>query len=215
MNSNIINLVGSVTNPPSTSLPDQSTPMFSSGRQAESLVSEVHGKYYAAAYRGAVFHAQVDGVAILKVIATGVVNVLALWNPTSSGVIAELISTDVATVAAATIVDAYGWYRSTSADAAAATFTTVKTAVSGRVGDTAANKMLAYSALTLPNSAAPIRIDLIGGIGAITNTVGSIRKEYNGSLLVMPGTLLSLLASTTDSTATGDSAAVSWCEWPV
>ena len=66
-NTNIINLVGSVTNPPSTSQPDQATPPFATGRQADTLISQVHGKYYGAAYRGAVFHAQVDGVAILPV----------------------------------------------------------------------------------------------------------------------------------------------------
>ncbi len=215
MTQNIINIVGNVVNPPSTSLTDQATPPLASGRQGELLISEVHGKFYGGAYRGAVYSCQVNAVAILKVIATGVINVLALWQPTSSTVIAEMISTDIQTVAAATIVDAYGWYRSLPADAAASTFSTVLTAVSSRVGATATNQMIAYSALTLPNTVAPVRVDLIGGIGATTNTGQVIRKEYNGTFLIPPGNLLSLLASTTDSTAVGDSIAVHWAEWPL
>ncbi len=212
--STIINMVGSVINPPSTSQTDQSTPPFGSGRQAEVLSAEVHGKWYTAAYRGALFTAQVDAVAILKAV-NSVVSVFTLFNPTSSTAIAEMITTEIQTVAAATIVDAYGWYRPTPAAAAAGTFSTLGTAVSGRVGATAANQMLFYTAYT-HNASLGIRVDLIGGVGATTNTVpGVIRKDYNGTFLIPPGNLISLLASTTDSTAVGDSIAVCWSEWPL
>lgn len=212
--SNLVNLVGLIINPSSTSQTDQSTPMFGSGRQSDTLTSEVHGKWYTAAYRSALYSAQVDAVAILKVV-NSVVSVFTLFNPVSSTAIAEMITTEIQTVAAATIVDAYGWYRPTPAAAAAGTFSTLGTAVSGRVGATAANQMLFYSAYT-HNASVGIRVDLIGGVGATTNTVpGVIRKEYNGTFLVPPGNLMSLLASTTDSTAVGDSIAVQWAEWPL
>jgi hypothetical protein len=59
-NLNIINLVGEVQDPTSTSQPDGNTPACKAGRQGEQLASEIHGKLYTANYRGLSVRPQCD-----------------------------------------------------------------------------------------------------------------------------------------------------------
>src|SRR5271166_888020 len=121
-NIDIINLVGAVQNPTSTSSPDQTTPQFTSGRQSELCISEVHGKYYIAAYRGKVFHGQNTAFTIPVVGATSA-SKFTLYNPASSPVLAEIFSTELNCLVAPEVVDTFGWYAALPSNIAAGTFT--------------------------------------------------------------------------------------------
>ncbi len=216
-NTSIINLVGNVANPATTSQPDASTPLLSAGRQSELLVSCIHGKYYIAAYRRSCFRFNVTAVTLPKV-ASGLVSVFSLWNPPSSGYVAELISTDMVGISGTFVVDAIGWYFSASNLALAGTFTTPSVAgtnhFSARIGDTPANSVIPYTAYT--HSGTPTRVDIAGGYGSTANATGwNIHKDYDGRVLVPPGTVISLAASTTVWTATAADLEVVWSEWPV
>ncbi len=216
-NTSIINLVGNVANPATTSQPDAATPLLSSGRQSELLVSGLHGKYYIAAYRRTCFRFNVTAVTLPKV-ASGLVSVFSLWNPPSSGYVAELISTDMVGISGTFVVDAIGWYFSASNLALAGTFTTPSVALtnhfSARIGDTPANNIIPYTAYT--HSGTPARVDIAGGYGAATNTTGwNVHKEYDGRVIVPPGTVISLATSTTAWTGSGADLEAVWSEWLV
>lgn len=195
----------------SSAVPDGGPLVFASlGRHAEQLVDQLHGEYFYPTLRGLGYSFDVTGVTV-PVIAASLVSVFSLWNPPGSNVIAELVDVDIDQVLAATVVNTFGWYYSSGASAQASTFTTIGTAKSRRVGDAPANKVLPYSALT--HSGTPVRADIIGGHGATTNNV-QLHKEYNGRLLLPPGVVISLAASTGANTASGLGLGVSWIEWP-
>ena len=165
---NILNLVGNVTDPTQTSQSDGGAPPFTSGRQGDLLTSELHGKHYVANYRGKLFEANVANV-IVPVVAATLVSVFTLYNPPTSGVNMELTSALVANVAATTVVNAVGWYYSSATLTAKGSFATAGTVQSSIVGASPANKGQFYTAFT--HSGTPVLCDVIGGYGATTNTV--------------------------------------------
>lgn len=214
-NTSIINLVGNVANPVSTSQPDSSSPLLTAGRQGELVATEIHGKFFIAAYRRNVFKFNVTAKT-LPVVASGLVSVFTLWNPPSSGVIAEMISLDIGVVVAATIVDTIGWYFSSGTTALAGTFTTPSVAntnhFSARVGDTPGNLVAPYTAYT--HSGTPVRCDIVGSFAATTDTTANdIHKDYDGRMLLPPGVAISLAASTAAAGTVGSDPEVIWSEW--
>lgn len=214
-NTSIINFVGNVANPASTSQPDGATPLFTSDRQSALLVSETHGKFYTSAYRKNMFHANRTAVTI-PVVASGLVSVFTLYNPQNSGVIGELVDTELSIVLATTVVDAVGWYASFGSVADAGTFTTIgvpnTNLFSARIGDTPGNLIKFYSAYT--HSGTPARVDIIGGFGATADATSQLPvKIYDGRLLIPPGVAMSVAMSTAAGTASGLDISARWAEW--
>ena len=83
-----------VNNFGNSSLPDTQEAFQLGGKQGEGLVSEIHGKWYTAAYRGNVFHATspIAGQVIPVITSTTSQTALSLYNPLGSGKNLELIS---------------------------------------------------------------------------------------------------------------------------
>lgn len=189
----------------------------SMGRHGELFVSSVHGKYFYANLRRRLFNFMVTGVTV-PVVASNLVSVFALYNPANSGVVAEIVDAEIGQVLATTVVNMFNWYQSNGAAAAGSTFTTPGVAGtnfnSGRVGELpVGNRVVPYSALT--HSGTPVRADTIGSHGATTNANSSmIRKEYDGRLILPPGTVMSIATSTAAGTASGLALAATWIEWP-
>lgn len=206
-----------VVNPNTANVADGYQPAHPiGGRQGEQLIAQMHGKYFAANLRKNVFKFNVTAVAV-TVVANNLVSVFGLYNPPGSGVIAEMISTEVGQDAAATIVDTLGWYFSNATLSAAATFTTLAAAntnyFSGRVGDVPSGAVRPYTAVT--HSGTPVRCDIVCSWGATTDAgLFSVPKQHDGALLLPPGILMSLAVSTTITTAVGLDLACSWAEWP-
>lgn len=210
----IIQLMSTVINPASIKRQDGDNPPVTAGPQGDLLMSKLHGDYFQAAYRGNLYTANVTAVAI-PVIANGLVSVFSLYNPVGSGIIMELVRTTLGQDAAATIVDAIGWYYDAGSRAAAATFTTKGTIESAQVGSGLVGKGLVYSALTHVNSAGWKRVDIIGSFGATTDAGLALPdKQHNGTILIPEGTILSVAASTTVTTASGLDIQAIWAEWP-
>ena len=202
-----------VGSPSNNSNSDGSTVTALGGKQGETVVTELHGKYAILNYRGSVFTFNVTGVTV-PVNAATLVSVFSLWNPTNSGKNAELICFDYGTVLATTVVDTVGLYYSTGPAALAGTFTTAGTARSGLVGGSPSNVALPYSAYT--HSGTPIRHSILGFFGAVTTTnalPGHI--EFDGRVLVPPGTVVSVAMSTAAGTASGMDLGLTWAEVPV
>lgn len=210
LDTNIINLVGNVSDPSQMAQPDGAVPPFTSGRQGDQLVSEIHGKAYVANYRGKLFEANVANV-IVPVNASALVSVFTLYNPITSGIVMEMISTLIANVAATVVVNAVGWYYSSAVLTAKGSFATAGTIQSGMVGASPGNRGLFYSAFT--HSGTPVLCDIIAGYGAVTNTgPGVAYKFYDGQLILPPGIAMSIAMGT--AVQTGLSLEARWCEWP-
>lgn len=204
---------GYVQNPVTTNLPDGSDQNFILGRQADLLVTEVHGKRYTANYRNNLFAANVNGVTI-PVIASGLVSVFTLYNPPGSGVNMEITRLDYAQVVTAAVINALGFWASTAALTAAGTFTTAGTVFSKNIKNPPLNKGLFFSAYT--HSGTPTLVDVITGFGATTaNQTGPLFKVYDGEIILPPGIAMSLAMSTGAGTASAAVVQVEWSEWGV
>lgn len=186
---------------------------FGMGGAGQLLATPLGGAYYEFNRNGAVFTANVTAVTV-PVVAATLVSVFSLYNPRNSGVWAELIDTDITSVLATLVVNTYGWYFSADKNADTATFTTKGTAQNGAVdGGPARNKVQFYSALT--HVGTPVRWKIIGGHHATTSTAtGGIHRDWNGSALLPPGSVISLAASTAAGTTSGLDLGVTWAEWP-
>lgn len=183
------------------------------GASGEKLVADAHGQWYNANYNGKVFTYNVTAVT-LPVIANNLVSKFALYNPAGSGKNLEIIRIDVGLVSATTVVDTLGLYYSSGSLASASTFTTAGTALSGIVGASATNVAIPYSALT--HSGTPVRHSILGFYGAVTTTAANQwTVNPNGSIIVPPGTVISLAMSTAASTATSTDLGITWAEVPV
>lgn len=183
------------------------------GPSGEKLVSDTHGKWYNMAYRGGVFTYNVTAVT-LPVVANNLVSKFAVYNPANSGKNLELIRVEVGSVAATTVVNTLGLYYSSGASASASTFTTAGTALSGIIGGSTQNIATPYSALT--HSGTPTRHTILGFYGATTTTMADCwQMNFDGSVIVPPGTVISIAMSTAASTATSVDLGLTWAEVPV
>jgi len=183
------------------------------GRAGEGIVSELRGKFFTAAYNNLMYNFNVTAVTV-PVVANNLVSVFSLWNPPSSGIMAELVGIDIGQVLATTVVDAMGIYFSTGAKALAGTFTTLGTVQPAIIGGNPANKVLAYSAYT--HSGTPVRVDIITSFGAVTDAVVfGPTKGYDGRRLIPPGCVISVAMSTAAGTTSGLDISADWIEWPL
>lgn len=181
--------------------------------EANYLMEQLSGRWAERNYRGKVSFFAVDQVT-LPVVANNLVSVYGIYNPPGSNVLLEIIDTAVINVLAATIVDAFGWYSSTVALSALATFTTPGTARSRRMQDPTGSAARVYTAVT--HSGTPSLEGYIGGHGATTNAGNSPGPfNYNGTLMIPPGVLASVAASKTAGTASGLAIGCCWADVPL
>ncbi len=112
---------------PQTNTGDGSTPPagLRQGRAGETVVTELHGKYYEQSYRGRVFWATMTAGVIFPAPAATAANVMTLANPASSGVNLSLIAFDMVTtvIPGTPLTGLYGLYVNNNPVAAAVTGT--------------------------------------------------------------------------------------------
>ncbi len=175
--------------------------------------ADIHGKYFEVNYRNKLFTFNVTAVTV-PVVASGLVSVFTLYNPPNSGVMGEIVSTQIGQVVATTVVDTVAWYSSSAALTALGTFTTIAQARSSQMQNPAANAIKPYSAYT--HSGTPIREDLVMAFGATTDAgLAFIEKQHEGRLLLPPGIAASIAMSTAAGTASGLDLQATWAEWTV
>lgn len=203
---------GIVRNPAAATLSVATEAQLPLGSHGQVQTADVHGKWFEVNYRGKLFSANVTAVTI-PVVASGLVSVFTLYNPPGSGVIGEIVSTQLGQVLATTVVDTVGWYSSSFALTGLGTFTTLASPRSGNVQGSAANAIKFYSAYT--HSGTPIREDIIAAFGATTDpSLPFIEKQHEGRLILPEGIAMSVAMSTAAGTATGLDIQATWAEWP-
>lgn len=215
---------GSVFNPATTQNPDGTFPIVGAGRQGELLASEIHGKWYAAGYRGATFTTStlIAGITV-PIAAATLAGKFTIWNPAGSGKICELISINFGCSNATTVVNGIGLMiqRGLTKTSGIPTSNTAQAVLPLGIGGSPA--VGAYSASTLTNVAipgvsaatpVPIAYYNIMNFGAVTNTnAGTLEHFFDGRILLAPDDLVSLC--TTVATETTLVVSATWAEWPL
>lgn len=189
------------------------TPTAALGRSAEMLVAAVHGKYYSAVKTGRGFIAAQTNVTI-PVNAATLASVFSLWNPMGSGVDVELIDADFWMVSATEVVNEIALYYQAGVGSAIAVPGTLTVAnpvnlYAGR--PPGLNQAQYYTALT--HVGTPALLHPISNIQATAVGIYAGHYDFDGKLILPPGTVVSIAASTGAQAAGG--ASLKWLEWPV
>jgi hypothetical protein len=207
--------MGAITvyNPFGTSNPD-GTQISNSlgGKQGDEVVSELHGKFYTASYRGRVFFGSVTGVTV-PAVTSGLVSVCSLYNPPNSNVNLELIATTVGFTSATTVLDQIGWYWQGGSTFTVPTSITAGTPASGMLNG---GKGVGQFLTAATHTGTPALLDYIVNM-LTTSTVppgASFKTRYDGEIILPPGSIISLAGSTAAWTSSHTDVITWWAEWP-
>lgn len=212
---------------------DGATPQqgFRQGRNGEQIVSELHGRFYEQALRGLLFSGGMTltsisnatfSTATLGATATPIVGV---WNPTGSGknlVILQAKVSPVNTALQTTGAGALMWASSVG-NGAISTGNTPFNRGTGVAAGSVAKDMCGVALTGLTNNLVVREASALGG-GVISNlstlqtAVGLFPPQFpslenlDGSLIVPPGGVLALLATTNAPVAISAASSIMWEE---
>jgi hypothetical protein len=205
---------GSIGTLTTTRIPDGTSNNIGVGRQSDLWVNELHGRHYTSNFNGLLFHGLVNAVTV-PVNAANLVSVCSLINPVGSPRTLEVQLIEVYSVLAATIVGGVNVVQqSLKGGSVLPTTFTLGVTNPGLVGGAGAASGLFCSAAT--HIGTPVVQDHIGFFGAVTTTAANlIQKDFNGSLILAPGSIISIVMSTAPSTASGLGIHVAWSEGPL
>jgi hypothetical protein len=194
-------LIQGVVGQPSA-YPDSPTPaIVRIGDLGEIIVSELHGAHYEQAYRKNMFTCSSQAGATTTVGFATTYTGLCLSNPLASTVNLAINKVAVAFLVAFPAAAAIGMMAGNSATNV--THTTPGTIYSSNIGSGAVSQARVDVAATLP--ATPVLHSMFGSglTGAITTAVDSAPMvvEYNGSIIVPPGSFVALFTSTASGVA--------------
>lgn len=205
---------GLVLNPFSTSAPDSSGPGIAQGRGTELLVAEIHGKYFAAAARGAMFSFNVTAQTI-PVVVSSLNSKFSLYNPVGSNRLLELAFLDISQVLVTTVVDTWGLYIQSPQIIAKGGFTTAGTAQSALLNSGYVGQGVPYSAFS--HTAASIsrwmNVAYFGGVTTTTNQIS--HYAFEGRALIPPGSLVSVATATAVTCTSACDLDLTWIETSV
>lgn len=191
----------------------------SGGEFGEALTADLHGKWYSASRLGRVFIGATPAAGtIIPVNASGLVSVFSVWNPAGSGVFLELISYELGLTTATAVIGNIGLVEQVgvgSAIAVPGTLTAVAPVSSSRGGPGVASAVRFYSALT--HVGTPSWLKTLGiSFAATTAAPGGPNYqgvEFDGKILIYPGTVISTAAFAAQTAAMAQS--LTWAEWPI
>lgn len=180
-------------------------------RQGAGVVTQLHGKYTEAAIRGKLFYSYVAAAAMSAPSTSAIGNIV--WNPPSSGTVLALLKWNI--IYKVTDADALAIDLCYSPQATTPTTVTAATTGCSRLGlnGTTTGVAKAYSIGTITTAAVPIYN--LCHLTAAVNTVGEykIEGDFEGSIIVPPGYLISL-HSIADAAASGIGSTLMWEEIP-
>lgn len=199
---------GQVGAPSTTSMGDGAFPNILLGKQAEMVQTQLHGKYYTAAYRNLVFTTGVLIAGVTIPVNTTTAPTFTLFNPAGSGKNLELLSLDIAWPAAATTVVA-----SLLGTLSAQVPTSVTAGNVYRMpftGTTGGNAGLFYTAATI--TASTTHTALLN-VTSTADQMTASHYDWDGRLILAPGTLFTLTSSPVQTGVALPT--LSWAEFPI
>ena len=199
---------GTVINPIGTTNGDGSQIPMVAGRGGDQLLSEVHGRFYQMAYRGNLFYARspVAG-SVIPIDSDITANhwKFGVLNPAGSGVNMEVLQARMDNLAAGTIISEEYLFVAQGAlltAIIAGTTTILAGAVQNAIalGGWSAKTQGVLSQYTLAASEADLHLC---GIGAYTTTTtnNNIFRNFDGGLIIPPGSLLMIAGTAAQTTA--------------
>lgn len=163
------------------------------------FVSKTRGDYAFATKGKTLFHAYATALTI-PVIGAQMVSVFSIYNPIGSAYDIELVELELGNVSATTVVNTIGIGFEAGMTVAPVTANqTQGTAYSGYLDGNQASTGNFFTAWT--HVGTPVRIGPILQYGAVTNTgAGRIGVDFNGKIILAPGSVVSLCTSTATET---------------
>jgi hypothetical protein len=198
-----------VANPGAASIADSTATAQLGGKQGDALVSELHGKYYTAAYRGRVFIGQTTTAGTTIPIITTTTATFALYNPLGSGVNVELISCDVMGTTTTVGSGAIGLGVVTGLTLAPTSLTAL-TPIPIPIGAGGVPQAKLYAQAVLA-AATTSFIPLFAATAAL-GVVPVWHTDFDGKMILAPGTLV-FLAGTAAQTGNPTVSRFDWAEW--
>ena len=188
---------------------DGATPVQVFGKQADGLVSEVHGKWYTAAYRGKLFQAGTAAAGITIPISSATAATFMIYNPIGSGVNIELARLTVGATNATLVVSPLllGY---ASGLLVAPTGITALTNRASLIGGNGVAQAVVASAATIT---ATTLFYTLFSVSATSGLGPNFVYDFDGTILLAPGSLVHLCGTAAQTQATAVS--VTWAEWPV
>ena len=201
-------IAGTVVNVRQTNIPDGPTNFSGMGRQGEQIVSETHGKFYTAAYRGALFNASTAAAGTTIPISTTVAATFGIFNPLGSGVNLELVSYDSSVQNATHVVSSILLGIGTALNINPTSVTKL-TMLAGVLGGSAAAQGVVFSVATV---VATTVFYEMGGYGATSGAIVPIHHEFDGKIILPPGTVVHVCGTAAQTSASFQT--LVWAEWP-
>lgn len=219
-------LIQGVVGAPGSSFANGANPSLRQGNLGDLIVSELHGKFYEAAYRGTVFSVGMTGTALsANTIATGATAtpIIGVWNPTNSGknlVMNKAKCIITAAGANAVAPGAFLWATSVGNGAITTGLNPLNRGTLNQSGSVAKGFNIS-TALTGLSSALVVQQvaafgTLVAAQGATATPIisGDAIEEFDGSLIVPPGGVLALLNQISTTTVSVASMLM-WEEVPI
>lgn len=198
-------------NPAAVSAALNTYPIQGSGKQQDAYVSELHGKYYSAAYAGNVFTTSVPAAGTLTIPTTlaTLASKFCILNPAGSGKNLELIRFDYFINSATEVVNVIGLTKSQQAVALLGTLTAgvINNVTFGGLASVANF----YVAATHTDT--PVWFKSLIGVNA--TAVGLFANSYifDGSVIIPPGYCIDVVASA--GAQANSLCDMMWAEWPI
>ncbi len=214
---------GTVGNPVQSSSPaDALNVPILTGKQSDMLVSEVHGKYFSAAYRGNVFlGATLAAGIVVPFIAATLAAKFTFHNPAGSAVVMEPIDITLLQVPGTALITGCGigfqGPLASTAGPPTSTTTTAGLTASTRIGAAGLPKTQIYTAATLTNVAIANLSPVYGLYNNVATTVitqGPTNVRFDG-LFALPPDTLGTLVDTITGTQSAAFVSLTWAEWPL
>jgi hypothetical protein len=214
-------IYGTVGNPSSTIVADAQNASILVGRNGDALVSEVHGKYWNAAFRGNVFlGATLAAGIVVPFVAATLAAKFGLWNPAASNRLVELIDLQLLQVPGTALITgaALGFQGplATTGGIPTSVTNTAGLNASTRIASGIAPQSTVFTAATLTNVAIANLSPLYGLYNNVATTVitqGPTQTNFDGKFILPPDTLCTL-CDTITGTQSAAFVSLTYAEWP-
>lgn len=206
---------------------DGSTPLLRLGRSAELIVGELHGRFYETTFRGATYSAGMQltsvsnatftlATATSGTLATAATAtpIVALWNPSTSSVNAVLLQAQVSMIntalqetgagslvwlgwssQSALTLGSFGWNRKTLAVQGSQCKVLAGVALTGLSAIQSATTNILGASTISPGALS--NVSTLQTAAGLSPAAGNMVENIDGAIIVPPGGLVALFASTT------------------
>lgn len=204
-------MYGAVGAPSSTSAADGFNAPLLQGKAGEGVVAELHGKWYTSCYRGRLFMAPTLAAGITIPSTTATAATYLLYNPIGSGVNMELTSINVGFGAATLVVGTISLGLQYGLQVAPTSLTALTATPLSGTGKALGT---ANSAGTLAAAVPTTGLYGLFGISATSGVLAPLQHEFDGKVVLPPGSLGSLCCTIAAQASASNVTAV-WAEYPI